>query len=127
MILSLFLARFLGLFLIILCSAIIANRKRIYEIAQNFNPALIIVSGFINIILGLLLVLIHNIWTSDWRVIITLLAWLTLAKGMFRLFAPYKVMAFAIKFTHPKIILCASSLFLLIGIYLTYIGFTPIP
>lgn len=124
MALSLFLARFLGLCLIILCSAVMVNRNNLTRIVTNLNPALVIVSGFMNIVLGLLLVLIHNVWVADWRIIITLLAWITLIKGVIRLYAPEKIVGFTMRFVKPRAIIISSHIFLLIGIYLTYIGFT---
>lgn len=91
---------------------------------KDFNPALIIVMGLINVILGLLLVLMHNVWVYDWRVIITLLAWSILIKGVMRLYAPEKIMGLIARFVKPRAIIISSSIFLLLGIYLAYIGFS---
>ena len=33
---------------------------------------------------GLAIVLVHNVWTFDWRVIITILGWLAVLGGIFR-------------------------------------------
>ena len=37
---------------------------------------------------GLAIVLTHNIWAADWRVLITLFGWLNVIGGALRLFAP---------------------------------------
>ena len=37
------------------------------------------------------MVLVHNVWVADWRIVITLLAWLTLIKGIVRLNLPHAV------------------------------------
>lgn len=39
------------------------------------------VTGFITLILGILMVVGHNIWQWNWRLIITIFAWLVLLKG----------------------------------------------
>ena len=127
MALSLFLARFLGIILIIHCLAIIKNRKNIAGIAQHFNPALIFISGFVSVILGTFLVLAHNLWVADWRVIITLLAWLILIKGILRLFFPEKIMGWAARFANQRTILIASGIFLIIGTYLLRMSFIITP
>jgi len=46
------------------------------------NAALTYLTGFIALILGLLLVNYHNIWESNWTVLITIIGWLALIKGV---------------------------------------------
>jgi hypothetical protein len=46
------------------------------------NAGLIYMTGFITVIIGFLIVSFHNIWTKDWTVLITVLGWLALAKGI---------------------------------------------
>ena len=46
------------------------------------NAALIYFMGFTAVIVGFLIVHYHNIWVRDWTVLITLLGWLALAKGV---------------------------------------------
>jgi uncharacterized membrane protein HdeD (DUF308 family) len=46
------------------------------------NSALIYVTGFITLIIGLLIVTYHNRWTKSWVVLITILGWLAMVKGI---------------------------------------------
>jgi hypothetical protein len=46
------------------------------------NSALTYMAGFTTVILGALIVNYHNIWTRDWRVLITIIGWLALIKGV---------------------------------------------
>lgn len=46
------------------------------------NAALIYLMGFTAVILGFLIVNYHNIWVKDWTVLITILGWLALMKGV---------------------------------------------
>jgi hypothetical protein len=42
------------------------------------SPALLYLASVIGLLAGLALVLAHNVWTADWRVIITLLGWISI-------------------------------------------------
>ncbi|MBT3407306.1 hypothetical protein HOK68_00970 [Candidatus Woesearchaeota archaeon] len=52
------------------------------------DKVFLFVSGFLSLILGLFTVLLHNLWVSDWRVIITIFGWLALLKGILILGCP---------------------------------------
>jgi len=87
---SLFLSKFLGLYFIIISLALLAHVRQIRAIFIDImdNPSLLFVTGFMALIMGLLLVLSHNIWTYDWKVIITIIGWTTLLKGILRVLFP---------------------------------------
>jgi len=46
------------------------------------NSALIYVTGFITVIIGFLIVTYHNTWSKSWIVLITILGWLAMVKGI---------------------------------------------
>jgi hypothetical protein len=46
------------------------------------NAGLTYLAGFITVIIGLLIVTFHNRWTKNWTVLITILGWLALVKGI---------------------------------------------
>jgi len=46
------------------------------------NAGLVYMTGSITAIIGFLIVSFHNIWTKNWTVLITVLGWLALAKGI---------------------------------------------
>ncbi|MCB0629898.1 MAG: hypothetical protein R2824_11815 [Saprospiraceae bacterium] len=59
-----------------------------YEIWKNVHPTLVQLNGLIFFTGGLILVNLHNIWIANWAVIITVISWLLLAAGLFRMFFP---------------------------------------
>ncbi len=122
--LSLFLAKVLGLYLLIVCVAVLVNRKMVSQLVEKLNDHLpfLVFSGAIFLILGLAIVVSHNVWTTDWRVLITVLGWMTIVKAVIRLFIPDKIQPLARKFTGPWINYWVVF-FLIVGVYLTYIGF----
>jgi hypothetical protein len=122
--LSIILAKVMGLALIFMCLAFLRNQKVFDALIVSFKHdlALIIFSGFVLTIMGLLVVVYHNVWTGGWRVLITLLGYLTLLKGLLRLLLPQQVADLAARVTKGWRATCAI-VFLCLGIYLTYIGF----
>ena len=59
-----------------------ADRYR--KIADDLfsNAGLTYLAGFITVVIGLLIVAYHNRWTKNWTVLITILGWLALVKGI---------------------------------------------
>ena len=50
-----------------------------------------ILFGVLALLAGLAIVNAHNLWVSDWRVIITILGWLAIARGALSLLFPNKM------------------------------------
>jgi hypothetical protein len=44
--------------------------------------------GFISLVIGIAMVLAYNVWAWNWQIIITLLGWAALSKGLALLFCP---------------------------------------
>ena len=42
------------------------------------DKAFVISTGYITLLLGLVTILLHNVWAYDWKVIVTILGWSTL-------------------------------------------------
>ena len=122
---SIFLAKVLGLYLLIVPAAVLLKRKQFAGLADEFvtNRAVVFLSGLVSLVFGLLMVVSHNVWTADWRAAITLIGWLALAKGVVRIMFPEKLATLGIdpssaKWTFALIVLLG------LGIYLTYVGFS---
>jgi len=60
------------------------------KIMEDFekSPALTFMTGFVTLILGMILVTYHNRWTNDWSVLITVIGWAALFKGLMFLAFP---------------------------------------
>jgi hypothetical protein len=90
---SIFLARMLGLFFLVMGVGIVVGMQGYRDMAEEFlkSRALIYVAGLLAFLPGLAIVLTHNLWVGDWRVIITIFGWLGLIGGAFRLLFPMQV------------------------------------
>ncbi len=80
--------------------------------------------GVISLVLGVATVLAYNVWGSSWQVIITIIGWLALLKGIAILFAPEQIKKWAKKIENAPFLPYAVMVLLLIGLILTYLGFT---
>jgi uncharacterized protein YjeT (DUF2065 family) len=92
---SIFLARLLGLLFVVMGVGMVAGTQSYREMAEEFlkSRALIYIAGLLAFLPGAAIVLTHNVWSGDWRVIITIFGWLGLIGGTFRLLFPGQVRA----------------------------------
>ena len=123
---SIFLAKALGIYLVIISIGMLVHAKIFRKIINDIinNQALLFLSGVIALVLGILLVLSHNIWQNDWRVVITVVAWLAFIKGITRIILPTFFVRKMGKIIKNNTFYYATSITnLLIGIFLCYHGF----
>lgn len=118
---SIFLGKFFGIYLIIMSIFILIRQHLLNEVVDSFlkNSGLMYFSGSLLVFFGLLLVLSHNVWQFNWRVIITLLGYLMLLKGLMRLFFPVWGRNFILKTVHSNKRLYVGFGTLALGLYLT--------
>ena len=124
--LSIFLAQALGLYLIFLSIAYILNRKRFKPLLVDMmnNPGLMFVVGVIALIMGILMVVSHNIWVKDWRIIITIIAWMALFKGINIIFFPNFLNKISKKWIYNNNLYYITFFFtILMGAVLLYFGY----
>jgi len=87
---SIFLAKLIGPVVLAVAIGIFVNGAIYRLLADEFlrSRALIYLSGLLTMTAGLAIVLTHNVWRADWPVIITILGWLALIGGAFRIVMP---------------------------------------
>lgn len=122
---SIFFAKALGLYLTIASLAIMINvQDSRLAITEMFNQrAVLFLTAIVTLILGIIMILFHNIWVADWRVIITVLCWLTFIKGIVRIYAPNIVRQWRGVFQSKISFLIIGFISLALGLYLLYMGF----
>ena len=55
---------------------------------QSAAPTLIYIVGLLALTGGLAILNAHRAWTADWRVVVTVLGWLMVIGGVFRIVLP---------------------------------------
>jgi len=125
---TIYLSRLIGLYCILVVASLITHRlSTVYSIAALFNsPALILLMGIIAVAVGLAIILAHNVWKGGaLPVVVTIVGWLSLIKGMMFLLLPPLVesqMILCLLRSPLCFYVCMTPSFL-IGVYLTYEGF----
>ncbi|MBN1354084.1 MAG: hypothetical protein JW994_05415 [Candidatus Omnitrophica bacterium] len=123
---SIFIARIFGLCYLVIGTAFAFNRKTFRRIMDDFckNAALVFLSGMFALVIGIVIILKHNIWTTDWTVIITVIGWCGLVKGIWIITFPETVPRFMQAYQkNENLSLIHSVAALALGVILTYFGF----
>ena len=118
---SIFFARLWGSFFIIFGSLFIISRQLGKTIEMTDDKAFVISTGYITLLMGLVTVILHNLWVADWRVAITILGWSTLIKGISKVGWPEQIHKQAQRFKKKQWL---SALFIiLLGAWLFWMSF----
>ena len=123
---SIFLAKLIGPVCLVIGIALLINGAAFRTLAGEFlnNPALMFLSGVITLPAGLAVVLTHNVWAGDWRILITILGWLFVIGGAARILAPQRMAAVGRTMIATPYALCVSTgLYLAIGALLSFFGY----
>jgi len=123
--LTIFLARLIGLFTVLLVATLLMRGSAIVEPAVTNDP-LMFTYAIISLSIGLAMVLGHNVWSGGaLPVIVTLVGWLILAKGLLLLFLTPEVLTQLFeRMQYGAHIYLYVAPSLVIGLYLTWAGFT---
>lgn len=127
--LTVFLGRLLGLYCTLAALSMILNRQTTVQTVTALvhdAPAMFVV-GIITLSTGLAMVLGHNVWSGGaLPVLVTLIGWTTLIKGLLFVFLPPDAEAtfFLATLHYAQRFYVYAAISLLLGLYLTYAGFT---
>jgi len=118
---SIFLARFWGSFFVIFGLLFIITRQLGKTIEMTDDKTFVISTGYITLLMGLVTVILHNVWVANWTVVITILGWSTLIKGISKIGFPEVIHKQAQRFKKKQWL---SSLFMiLLGAFLLWMSF----
>ena len=123
---STFLARLIGPFALALGIGVLVNRANMRSVLDEFirNRALMFLAGVVTLPAGLAIVLTHNVWVADWRVLITLLGWLAAIGGALRVFGPlFVVKAGQAVLSWPHFTSVAAAIWVVLGLLFCFFGF----
>jgi hypothetical protein len=125
-----FLARLIGLFLILVALPLVAHRQATVETltALAHNLPLLLILGMVFLAVGLAIVLTHNVWSGGvLPIIVTLVGWVTLIRGLLLLSLSPEVLLGLLGMIHfSELFYLYVSISLIVGACLTYGGFRPL-
>lgn len=125
---SIFLARIIGPLFILVGIGVLMNTKHYGAMATDFikNAELYYFSGATAFVAGMAIVLHHNLWVADWRVVITILGWISIVKGTARILFPMLGAEISGSYIKSEGTLRGGSILIMaIGAWLAYKGFYP--
>ena len=123
---SILIAKLIGPILLVAAIVMLVNTKDLQELARGFmkDRPLIYISGILAMLGGLAIVNTHNVWTLNWPVIITIFGWAMLIGGAARMTQPSLVRSIGgAMLENPALIRVSGALWVLIGLWLTYVGY----
>jgi hypothetical protein len=118
---SIFLARLWGSFFVIFGLLFIITRQLGKTIEMTDDKAFVISTGYITLLMGLVTVILHNVWVADWRVVITILGWSTLIKGVMKIGFPEHIHKQAQRFKNKQWL--SAIILLILGAWLFWASF----
>ena len=124
---TMFLAKILGPYMVIVAIGIMLNLKYYQGMMEDFfkNKALIYLGGVLALIIGFLIVLSHNVWEASWVAIITIFGWGGLIKGVWLIVFPNSVGKLTKAYQRKPALLKIHLLVILaLGVFLTIKGYS---
>jgi len=123
---SLLLVQVIGIYLLVTGLSLLLYPKRtaraIHEVANDYLVPYL--GGAVALILGLLIVLTHNVWTNLMTSIVSLVGWIAVVKGALMFLLPHDSMkGIAEKFSTGRAPMIWGVVAVAIGLYLSYMGF----
>jgi hypothetical protein len=123
---SVFIAKILGPVCLAAGVGLMLNREFYLKVMKDFSrdSGLILYGGILALVIGLVIVEIHNVWVPGWPVIITIYGWGGIIKGVWLLVFPKTVPGFMGPYSKNKALMSLHSVIcVLIGAVLTAMGY----
>ena len=121
-----FIAQIIGLLFCIDAVGVLVNTAFYRRIVEEFieSPALCYLGGILALFFGLFILNFNNAWTADWTVIITIIGWLSVVKGVLLIVFPKVYLNFSNWMRMGDAMMrYMGIIYLLLGLFLTFKGF----
>jgi len=124
--LSLFLAKLFGIYLLVMSALCAARGDAIAQVVTeviHHRPSLFL-SGVIALVIGIAMAIGHSVWEPNWRGLITLIGYLSIAKGIARIGFPDFPNRASGLIAQQRARWIWIGFIVVLGCYLTWAGFT---
>ena len=126
MLASRYLAKLIGPLFLAIGAGLLFNGGIYAAMIEQYvaNTALIYLSGLMSLTFGIAIVLAHNVWTPNWRLIITLFGWLLIVGGAVRIVVPQFIQEVGGTIRHLAAVpIIGGALVLVLGLVLCNFGY----
>jgi glucan phosphoethanolaminetransferase (alkaline phosphatase superfamily) len=123
--LTILIARTFAIFYLITGLGMLSNAKIFAKYMKDLekNKGIMFMGSAFILMLGIVLVLSHNIWDKGPALLITIIAWLTFIKGTFFFLFPEHMFNMLKNWEAKESISAAGAVMILLGGLLGYVGF----
>jgi len=118
-------AQVLGIILTVVGLSMLVNKRGIVLFIEDItqNRGCLWLGGFISLSIGAIIVSFNNVWGSGLQLLVAIIGWLALLKGLFILLLPGTVATFYRKANKPSIFIFGGLIVLIVGLLLLSKGF----
>lgn len=123
---SITLAQILGPFYFIVMVVFLFNQQRVDMYMKEFQKSTfaMVMGGLLALAVGMFFVVTHNVWVLDWPVLITLLGWMALVKGVVMLGMPKEMGKLIDVVRKNKMAMKVAMMgWLFFALYLSFVGY----
>lgn len=117
---SIIIAQILGIIFMVLGLSMLINKKGTALAIEEMmkNQGLMWIAGLVTLIMGSVIVMLNNVWTSGLPLLVTILGWLTLIKGVSLLFFPNLASSYYQKMNKGNIFTWGGMIVFILGLLL---------
>jgi len=118
-----YIARLAGPILVAIGVGVLLNLQHYVDLVEEAvrSPTLIYIAGLLALTGGLAILNAYRAWTTDWRIVVTILGWLMVIGGLFRIVLPRLTAGLAnTVYSGPLAMSIAGVITLAVGGYLSF-------
>ena len=121
-----FLSKLLGVYMMVVGFGMLIHGDRVRALLLELvaSPLMLFTTGFMALLFGSYIVAVHNVWEYEWPVMITIIGWVALVKGMVRVAFPdlaVKMLGDVLKNKMAYYVFAALAF--LLGSFMMYMGY----
>jgi len=123
--LSIFVIRIAAILFLVIGLAGLINKNYYQKMVRDAfkNKGTTLVLGLVILIVSFIIVSYHNVWNSNWTVLVTLIGWLGMIKGITILLFPTYIEKFSMKIFKGKLVKIIPYTTIIIGLIFGYLGY----
>ena len=121
-----YIARLAGPILVTIGIGVLLNLQHYIDLIEEavHSPMLIYIAGLLVLTGGLAMLNAYRAWTADWRVVVTVLGWLMVIGGVFRIVLPRLTAGLATAIYSGSVVMAiVGVIILVVGGYLSFEGY----
>ncbi len=121
-----FLSKLIGFYAIAIAIALVVNKQMMVAAVSGLfqDPRVVLVYAVMALGIGLAIVIGHNVWSGRAAILVTIIGWLSLFKGLVLLLLPANAQAaYFLALHYDQYFYVYAAVTFVMGVYLVYAGY----